>query len=268
MPGENQTPPLSAHDQAMVAKVDQVDAAAKAQQGIQQPQAPAEAAKPQRPEGVPEKFWDAEKGVVNTDALLKSYTELESAKGKAPAETPKEGEKTPEEAAKALADAKVDVQSMSTEYAEKGQLSEQSYAKLAEAGFPKEVVDSYIAGQEALAAQRGQEGFKLAGGEDQFKAMATWAVQALPQAEIDAFNASMDGSPAQMKQAILGLKAQFEAANGKDPQLVQGNSGGNSPTGAFASRAEVTAAMRDPRYKADPAYRADVERRVGLMDNF
>ena len=29
------------------------------------------------PEGVPEKFWDGEKGEMRTDALLKSYAELE-----------------------------------------------------------------------------------------------------------------------------------------------------------------------------------------------
>jgi hypothetical protein len=33
------------------------------------------------PEGVPEKFWDADKGVLNTDALLASYKELESKLG-------------------------------------------------------------------------------------------------------------------------------------------------------------------------------------------
>jgi hypothetical protein len=37
------------------------------------------------PEGVPAKFWDAEKGAVNVDALLKSYGELEKAQS-APAD--------------------------------------------------------------------------------------------------------------------------------------------------------------------------------------
>ena len=34
-------------------------------------------AKPARPAGVPEKFWDGEAGCVRTDALLKSYLEIE-----------------------------------------------------------------------------------------------------------------------------------------------------------------------------------------------
>ena len=39
--------------------------------------APADEAKPSRPAGVPEKFWDAESGAMRTEALLKSYLELE-----------------------------------------------------------------------------------------------------------------------------------------------------------------------------------------------
>lgn len=38
---------------------------------------PLAATKVPAPDGVPEKFWDAEKGAVNTEALLKSYAELE-----------------------------------------------------------------------------------------------------------------------------------------------------------------------------------------------
>jgi hypothetical protein len=38
---------------------------------------PASEARLARPAGVPEKFWDVESGVVRTEALLKSYLELE-----------------------------------------------------------------------------------------------------------------------------------------------------------------------------------------------
>lgn len=44
--------------------------------------------KPTRPDHIPEKFWDAEKGEVRAEALAKSYTELERKQGqgnKAPA---------------------------------------------------------------------------------------------------------------------------------------------------------------------------------------
>jgi hypothetical protein len=35
--------------------------------------APASEARPARPAGVPEKFWNAESGAMRTEALLKSY---------------------------------------------------------------------------------------------------------------------------------------------------------------------------------------------------
>lgn len=38
---------------------------------------PASDARPTRPTGVPEKFWDPESGAVRTEAVLKSYLELE-----------------------------------------------------------------------------------------------------------------------------------------------------------------------------------------------
>jgi hypothetical protein len=265
------TPPLSAHDQAMIAKVDAASAAADQQAGVKPPAPAAEAAKPQRPADVPEKFWDAEKGVVNTEALLKSYTELE--KGKTPPANqdpakPAEGDKKPPEGEPAKVNPQEAQAAAAQEFAEKGQLSEETYKSLESAGFSKDVVDSYIAGQVALAAQRDAQGFELAGGQEQYTAMAQWAAANMSADELKAFNDSVTGTPAQMKQAILGLKAQYEGAAGKDPKLVQGAGGNGGTNGAFGSRAEVTAAMRDARYKTDPAYRAEVERRIGLMDTF
>lgn len=67
--------------------------------------AAANAPKPERPAHVPEKFWDAEKGEVRTEALLKSYGELE--KGK-PATTPAAPAVDP--AVKAHADKKTELQ--------------------------------------------------------------------------------------------------------------------------------------------------------------
>lgn len=268
MPGE-QHPQLSQHDAAMVAKVDQASASVDQQAGVAKPAAvPSEPSKPERPADVPEKFWDPDKGSLRTDELLKSYRELEAAKSK-PAEPAADPTKTGEDpAAKAVEAAKLDMGKLSQEFAESGKLSDDSYKALEAQGFGRDVVDTYIAGQQALAAQQAQQGYELAGGKDNYQAMATWAQAALTPADIQAFDAAVtSGSPAQMKQAIVALKAQYEAAKGTDPKLVSGSPAAG-PNGAFASRAEVTQAMRDPRYKADPAYRAEVERRIGLMDSF
>ena len=269
MAGEQQ-PQLSAHETAMVAKVDALQEASQA--AVDKATAPAQAATPEvpkRPDNVPEKFWDAERGAVNTEALLKSYGELETAQ----AQPAKPGEQKPAEGEQAAADAvkaaKLDMSALSQEFASTGALSEASYKALADAGYDQDLVNGYIAGQQAIAAQRESEGYALGGGKETYTAMVTWAAKNLSADEQAVFDSAVSGSPAQMKQAITALKAQYEAANGRDPQLVQGRSaaGGEGDT-PFASRAEVTAAMRDPRYRNDTAYRAMVERRVGLMENF
>jgi len=180
--------------------------------------------------------------------------------------TPKADEKDP--AAEAAKSAGLDMTALNEEFATSGTLSEASYQALDKVGISKDVVDNYIAGQQALAVQRDNEGYGLAGGKDQYTNMVTWAASNMSPAEIEAFNGSVTGDPAQMKQAILGLKAAYEGALGSDPALLKGGASVPSGETAFGSRAEVTAAMRDRRYANDPAYRAMVERRVGLMDNF
>jgi hypothetical protein len=269
MPGEQQ-PQLSAHDAAMVAKVDAAQAASQA--AVDKATAPAQTAAaevPQRPDNIPEKFWDAEKGALNTEALLKSYGELEAARtppAKPGEQKPAEGDQAAAEAVKA---AKLDMAALGQEFATTGALSSASYKALADAGYSQDLVDGYIAGQQAIAAQRESEGYALGGGKEAYTAMVSWAARNLSADEQAVFDTAVGGSPAQMKQAITALKAQYEAANGRDPQLIQGRStAGGEGDAPFASRAEVTAAMRDPRYRNDTAYREMVERRVGLMDNF
>ena len=50
-------------------------------------------------------------------------------------------------------------------------------------------------------------------------------------------------------------------ANGSSPNLMQGSTGG-SGSGAFSSLAQMSEAMRDPKYHSDPAYREEVTRKL------
>lgn len=164
------------------------------------------------------------------------------------------------------------VDSYEKEFQEQGKLSDESYTKLEAQGYPRDVVDKYIAGQQAIAAaqtlqaeQNKQTIFTAVGGEDQYKSMIQWASQNLSAEERTAFNATMGtGDMGQIKLAVAGLKTRFESIHGHDPKLIGGKAGPSGQSG-FRSMAEMTAAMRDPRYQRDPAYRADVIRRVELM---
>lgn len=262
-PQGTEPPPLSDHDKAMLKKVDDAHAAL-------QPPAPPAPTAPARPEHVPEKFWDAEKGTVRTDELLKSYVELEKARATpAPAAPPAAPQLDAEGKPIAPPAGKPDFLKLADEFRATGQLSEDHMKTLEGAGISREVAEQFIAGQQALASARDAEGYAVSGGKEQHEAMIAWASQNWTPDQQAAFDKAVHPSSpkASMLLAIRGLKAAYEQSNGSQPNLTQGTPGG-TPTGAFASRAEVTAAMRDPRYRADPAYRADVERRVNLMPTF
>ena len=167
------------------------------------------------------------------------------------------------DAAKAAADAAgLKLEDMNAEYAKDGKLSDASLAKLEKVGITKEVVDSYIAGQEALRSQVEQKAYTSVGGEEKYTQMLGWAATGLTPDEVKAFNAAVIGTPAAQSLAISGLKARFEAAVGSDPSLVRGSAAAGGAGAGYQSRAEVTADMKDPRYKKDPAYRAAVQAKL------
>lgn len=246
------------HDAAMAAKFE-------ATQGGGTPPAPEKA---ERPEHVPEKFWNAETGEINHAEWAKSYAELEgklSAGEKKPEGEKKADEGDPpasdEEAAKALEGKGLDYGKYAAEFMEGGELTQASYDELAKAGVTKDVVDAHIAGQIALAEQRDAQGYELAGGKENFGRMAEWAKSNMTKPELAAFNKAVNGSIDEMKLAVSGLKSRFESANGRDPQLLGGS---NAPNvgGGYASRAEMVRDMQNPLYAKDPAFRAKVEAKV------
>jgi len=233
----------------MAAKFDQAQAAPGSdQQPVAQPSG-------ERPAWLPEKFKSPED-------MAQAYAELEK-KNSAP-KTPEAGE-PPADAAAAAAQvqaAGLDFGALTTEYNDAGELSEATYAKLAEKGIPKETVDAYIAGQEALAQQSIDAVLSEFGGADEYTKMVTWAATGLSKNEVAAFNSAMDnGTVDSIKLTIAGLKARYVAANGKDPSLLDGGNG-EASTDVFRSTSEMTTAMKDPRYAKDPAYRRDVQEKV------
>lgn len=214
-----------------------------------------------RPEHVPEKFWNAETGAVNTDALIKSYSELEK-KTSTPTPVDKTELEANEKAANAaLKSAGLNLDTFTAEYAEKGALSPESYAALAAAGFPESFVNQHIEGALALGDSYTTAAYTEAGGEESFKLMTEWAKTTLPAADIDAFNEGVMGSKTEMLKAVKGLREKFESATGKEPALLQGGAGGTGDT--FRSQAEVLVAMRDKRWGSDTAYTADITAKIG-----
>jgi hypothetical protein len=202
-----------------------------------------------RPQWLPEKFQSPEE-------LARAYSELETKFTKVN-QTPPPTDAVPQER----------FNYFSQEFAQNGTLSDQSYGELETMGIPRDVVDAYIHGQQAVAEAQVSSVYSAVGGPEQYQAMTEWAAENIPEAEIDAFNNAIEsGDQSMIMFAIRGLSAQYAASTGS-PRLVQGSTSTNG-TSAFRSIAEVTSAMRDPRYRRDPAYRQDVENKLRVSNVF
>ena len=226
---------------------------------------------PDRPDWLPEKF-------ASVEAMAQAYTALEQKMGKPEQEAPpieEPQEELPEAAssdggdvAEVLDGVGLDFDVFQQEYNENGSLSAEAYQALDEAGFPRSLVETYIQGQEALASSATGEMYDIAGGEEGYTSMMGWAADNLSPSEIDAYNATVDsGDSGITRLAIQGLVARYRSEVGTEPNLVGGTTGATSG-GRFESAAEVTAAMRDPRYQNDPAYRQRVAQMMARSSVF
>ena len=98
----------------------------------------------------------------------------------------------------------------------------------------------------------------VVGGADNYSKMVQWAASNLSSEEIDMFDAVMDsGNPQAAYFAINSFAQRYQDAIGFDGRMIAGKAPTAQPKG-FKSQAELVAAMSDPRYDSDPAYRQDV----------
>jgi hypothetical protein len=219
-----------------------------------------------RPEWLPEKFKDPAD-------MAKAYSELEKKLGQAPKEDTEESEQSEEKAEdkeeqteENTSEAYQAVAEASKEFFENdGQLSEETYNALEKAGLPRDLVDSYAAGQQALLSS--EEGQIKGVAQGNYDAMAEWANENLPQEEIDAFDEVVTGgSISQAKLAVQGLYARYQNEVGAKPKLTQGAVAGTS-TMPFKSMQELARAQSDPRYKSgDKAYHEEIDRRLSVSN--
>jgi|TARA_R110002073_G_scaffold278917_1_gene442683 hypothetical protein len=214
----------------------------------------------ERPEWLDEKF-------DNPEDMAKAYKELQK-KMSEPKADKKAAKKSVEEPAGAEVTTGA-IESARNEFSESGELSDSTFDALEAAGLPRAFVEQYINGQEAMSIQQASSIQESIGGAGNYEAMAEWASENMADGDLDAFNAIVEGpSVEQARITVKGMYAQFQAAGGKGPALVQGSTSGDSGVKPFGSTAQVTEAMRDPRYASDPAYRENVEKRMSVSSIF
>jgi hypothetical protein len=218
-----------------------------------------ESAEEERPEWLDEKFESPEE-------MAKAYKALQQKMSKPKAEKKESAKAEEASAPEATTGA---IEAARNEFAENGELSDKAFDALEAAGLPRSFVEQYIAGQEAMSIQQAATIQESIGGAGNYEAMAEWASENLADGDLDAFNDIVEGhSVEQARVAVKGLYAQFQAAGGKGPALVQGSTSGDAGVKPFGSTAQVTEAMRDPRYASDPAYREQVEKRMSVSSIF
>ena len=177
--------------------------------------------------------------------------------------------------ASVLEEVGIDPQEISNRFQESGEINEDDYSKLGEAGFSKQVIDTYLDGLRGGAASSEDiataqiQGIKdSVGGDDNYGKMVSWAIDNLPAEEVNEFNSLTEtGNATAIKFAVQGLYSQYNNAMGVEPNLVSGKASTSGPT-PYRSTAEVVTAMSDPRYGKDVTYTEDVQRRLGGSDVF
>ena len=105
-----------------------------------------------------------------------------------------------------------------------------------------------------------------AGGEQAYANIINWSKSNLDKSAISAFDQVVEtGSIEAIKLAVSGLKAEYDAANGVEGRMVTGKAPSKSGD-VFRSQQELVAAMNDPRYDRDPAYRQDIIEKLDRSD--
>lgn len=176
----------------------------------------------------------------------------------------------PQDPEEAKSDSPFDLAELTQEYTQNGGLSDKSYKKLEEAGISREIADGYIAGQKALGQQIGNQVKDSVGGQEEYQNMVEWAKSNYTQDQIKAYDDAVNSGNIELaKMAARGLQADYQYKAGVDGKTYGGKP--SAPEGAqdvFRSNAEVTAAMKDPRYEFDHAYRQDVLSKLERSDIF
>jgi len=151
-------------------------------------------------------------------------------------------------------------------YASNGYLDDANYQSLGTIGLSKQLVDQYIAGSVAQATQLESGYYERTNGQAGYQQMSDWMTMYLPDGEINAYNRVLDsGSNEEVGVLISGMYARYAQSMGNYTQL-QGGQATNESAG-FQSRGQVMAAMGDPRYETDSAYRQEVEDKLAVTSD-
>ena len=212
----------------------------------------------------------------NAEELEKAYTELEKKLG-SNEESEQEVETVEEETVDDTPGVALLNEANDAYWANDGELSEETIEKFSSMSS-RDLVEAYLevtknnpknlsGDSEADIAERDINIIQNSvGGEAEYAKLTDWAATNLDDTAINAFDSAVSSGNVQMIQlAVAGLKAEYDSANGYEGRMLSGKAAQTSGD-VFRSQAEVVAAMSDPRYDRDPAYRNDIYEKLDRSD--
>lgn len=215
--------------------------------------------------------------------LEKAYTELQSKLGQrveTEAEAPLEDAAAPnaeettdgadayegygETVGAALKTAGVDPTAANAEFVETGTLSEETFTKFSDAGFPRDMVEAYLRGVAAatdeaatITATQITQIKGAAGGDEGYAKLTGWMASALPVDEIATFNNTVTGTDfAASVAAVATMQARYTAEFGNEARLAGGKA--PAPNAGYATESDWLADMAKPEYKKSQGFRDQV----------
>jgi hypothetical protein len=131
---------------------------------------------------------------------------------------------------------------------------------------PAEESEDTDESSEGLSEEQAEFLMDMVGGDKAYKSMLQWASDNFSKDEVSMYDSVMEsGNPNAIYYAVQALQARYNDSTGTDGQTLTGR-GAQSNDDSFKSQAELVAAMSDPRYDRDPAYRQDLMRRLENSD--
>ena len=201
----------------------------------------------------------------NAQELEKAYIELEKKLGekKPDAEAVPETEnKTEEKTEEKNSEEGPSVLDKLWDERESG-FTDNTLKELAETN-PGELAKSYLryrhASQPKALSQEDVADLKSAvGGEQEYSNLISWAENNMSQQEQEMYDKIVEGGDRTACYfAIQYAYSKYKDAVGTDGKLLTGKASSMDGT-QFKSQAQLVAAMGDPRYETDPAYRREVQ---------
>tara|TARA_X000000368_G_scaffold359242_1_gene302491 strand:+ start:97 stop:873 length:777 start_codon:yes stop_codon:yes gene_type:complete len=98
----------------------------------------------------------------------------------------------------------------------------------------------------------------LVGGKENYSNLLSWALDNLPEQEVDMFNSVMDiGNPLAAYFAVQSMALKYSDMSGRDGELIKGKAP-KSTSDVFKDQTELIEAQNDPRYATSEAYQEEI----------